>query len=229
MLSSARFELVPPEVLRKMAAENPASDNQRTPRLYSHPVAFVRRWFWARLRVIHRCILETAPTPRRVAIDFGCGGGVFLPTLANTCDLVQGIDIAAFEAESMIRHYGLTNVRLIDADIYGMDSSRIEPADIIVAADVLEHFKDLSQPAERLRDWLKEDGYLFTSGPSENFLTRFGRLAGGMKKPWDHYHTGYEVEDFLESHGFEKLHSRHVYRLLPMYILSVWKKRRAAS
>jgi hypothetical protein len=39
---------------------------------------------------IHRCILETAPAPRRAAIDFGCGGGVFLPVLANTCDLVQG-------------------------------------------------------------------------------------------------------------------------------------------
>ena len=113
----------------------------------------------------------------------------------------------------MVRHYGLTNVRLIDADIYDMDNSRIEPGDIIVAAGVLDHFKDLSQPAKRLRDWLKDD--LFTSGPSENFLTRLGRLAGGMEKPWDHYHTGYEVEGFFESHGFEKLHSRHVYRLLP--------------
>jgi len=45
-----------------------------------------------------------------------------------------------------------------------------------------------------------------------------------MEKLWDHYHTGYEVEDFLSSHGFEKLHSRHVNRLLPIYILSVWKK-----
>ena len=220
------FEVVPPEVLRKMAAENPEPNNERTPRLYYHPIGFVRRWFWARLKVIHRSILTTVPAPRRrVAIDFGCGGGVFLPTLADTCELVQGIDIAAFEAERMIRHYGLTNVRLIDADIYDMDDSRIEPADIIVAADVLEHFKDLGPPAQRLREWLKDDGYLFTSGPSENLLTRLGRVAGGMEKPWDHYHTGYAVEDFLASHGFEKLHSRHVYRLLPMYILSVWKKR----
>jgi predicted TPR repeat methyltransferase len=220
------FEVVPPALLRKIAAESPVTDKVRTPRLYSHPIAFVRRWFWARLRVIHQSIVHTVPAPRRVAIDFGCGGGVFLPALANTCELVQGIDIAASEAERLIRHYGLTNVRLIDADIYNMDNTRIEPADIIVAADVLEHFEDLGPPARRLRDWLKDDGYLFTSGPSENFLTRLGRALGGIQKPWDHYHTGYEVEAFLESHGFEKLQSRHVYRLLPMYILSVWKKRR---
>lgn len=207
-----------------MAASSPCEGNQRTPRLYSHPVAFVRRWFWARLRAIHQNILKTVPAPRRVAIDFGCGGGVFLPTLSNTCELVQGIDLAAYEAQLMVRHYKLANVRLIDADIYSLENPDIAPADIIVAADVLEHFKDLSVPARRLRDWLKDDGYLFTSGPSENFMTVWGRILGGMKKPLDHYHTGYEVEDFLENHGFRKIRSRHVYRVLPMYILSVWKK-----
>ena len=201
-----------------------ATGNYRTPRLYSHPVGFVRRWFWARLKVIHGSILRTLPAPRRVAIDFGCGGGVFLPTLANMFELVQGVDIAAYEADQLIRYYKLGNVRLIDADIYDLNDSRIAPADVIVAADVLEHFNDLTVPARRLREWLKDDGYLFTSGPSENILTRLGRIAGGMEKPVDHYHTGYEVEDFLESHGFQKLSSRHVYRLLPMYILSVWKK-----
>ncbi|HWF45899.1 MAG TPA: class I SAM-dependent methyltransferase [Bryobacteraceae bacterium] len=130
----------------------------------------------------------------------------------------------ASEAERLVQRYKLANVRLIDADIYDVDESRIEPADVVIAADVLEHFEDLSVPARRLRDWLRDDGYLFTSGPSENLLTRLGRRAGGMEKPPDHYHTGYEVEAFLESHGFEKLHSCHVYRVLPMYILSVWKK-----
>lgn len=224
MNTSPHFEMVPAEVLRAMEADSPCEGNQRTPRLYSHRIGFVRRWFWARLRAIHANILNTVPAPRRVAIDFGCGGGVFLPTLSNTCELVQGIDLAAYEAQLMVQHYNLANVRLINADIYSLENPGVEPADIVVAADVLEHFKDLSVPAKRIRDWLKDDGYLFTSGPSENFMTKLGRILGGMQKPWDHYHTGYEVDDFLESHGFRKIYSRHVYRVLPMYILSVWKK-----
>ena len=118
----------------------------------------------------------------------------------------------------------MKNVRLINIDINNADGIEVAKADAIVAADVLEHFQNLEIATRRLRDWLRDDGYLFTSGPSENFLSRLGRRLGGMEKPWDHYHTGYQVEAFLSAHGFERLRSRHVYRLLPMYVLSVWKK-----
>jgi predicted TPR repeat methyltransferase len=194
------------------------------PRLYFYPIRFVRKFFWARLKAIHRSMMATVPQ-RRTAIDFGCGSGVFLPTLANSFELVQGIDIEASEAKEIVSAYKLQNVRLINADIYNLNDAQIEKADAIVAADVLEHFKDLEVPALRIHEWLKDDGYLFTSGPSENVLTRWGRKLGGIEKPWDHYHTGYEVEEFLERHGFTRASpSYHVYGIMPMYILSVWKK-----
>ena len=216
---SAQFEEIPPEILRQIATVS-----VRMPRLYFYPIRFVRKFFWARLKVIHRTMMKTVPQ-RRVAIDFGCGSGVFLPTLANTFDLVQGIDIEAYEAKEIVNAYKLQNVRLINADIYNLNDTEIEKADAIVAADVLEHFKELEVAVRRLHEWLKDDGYLFTSGPSENFLTRLGRTLGRIEKPWDHYHTGYEVEEFLERHGFQRIGlSRHVYRFMPMYILSVWKK-----
>ena len=217
--SSAKFEEIPPEILQKIATVS-----VRMPRLYFYPIRFVRKFFWARLKVIHRSIMKTVPS-RGVAIDFGCGSGVFLPTLASAFDVVQGIDIEAGEAREIVSAYNLQNVRLINADIYNPKDARIEKADAIVAADVLEHFKELDVAVRRLHEWLKEDGYLFTSGPSENFLTRWGRILGRIKKPWDHYHTGYEVEDFLERHGFQRISAaRHVYRFMPMYILSIWKK-----
>jgi SAM-dependent methyltransferase len=215
----APFEEIPPETLRQIATVS-----VRMPRLYFYPIRFVRKFFWARLKAIHRSMLKNV-LQRRVAIDFGCGSGVFLPTLANTFDLVQGIDIEANEAKEIVNAYKLENVRLINADIYNLNDAQIEKADAIVAADVLEHFKELDVPIRRLYEWLKDDGYLFTSGPSENFLTRWGRILGRIEKPWDHYHTGYEVEQFLEQHGFQRTSpSYHVYRVMPMYILSVWKK-----
>jgi predicted TPR repeat methyltransferase len=216
---SAKFEEIPPEILRQIATVS-----VRMPRLYFYPIRFVRKFFWARLKAIHRSLMKTVPQ-RRVAIDFGCGSGVFLPTLANAFDLVQGIDIEANEPNEIVNAYKLENVRLINADIYNLNDTEIERADAIVAADVLEHFKELEVPIRRLHEWLKDDGYLFTSGPSENILTRLGRILGGIEKPWDHYHTGYEVEQFLEQHGFQRISSsHHVYRVMPMYILSVWKK-----
>jgi len=216
---AAKFEEIPPEILRPIA-----KDSVRMPRLYFYPIRFVRKFFWARLKSIHRSMIRTVPQ-RRVAIDFGCGSGVFLPTLANTFDLVQGIDIEADEAKEIVEAYKLKNVRLINADIYNLSDTGIEKADAIVAADVLEHFKELDVAVRRLHEWLKDDGYLFTSGPSENILTRWGRILGRIEKPWDHYHTGYEVEDFLEHHGFQRISApHHVYRIMPMYILSVWKK-----
>ena len=216
---SPAFEEIPPELLRQIARVS-----VRMPRLYFYPIRFVRKFFWARLKAIHRSMMSTVPE-RRVAIDFGCGSGVFLPTLAKAFELVQGVDIEADEAKEIVKAYKLQNVRLINADIYNLNDTGIEKADAIVAADVLEHFKELDVAARRLNEWLKDDGYLFTSGPSENFLTRWGRILGHIEKPWDHYHTGYEVEDFLEQHGFQRISkARHVYRLMPMYILSVWKK-----
>ena len=76
--SSPRFEEIPPEILSQIATVS-----VRMPRLYFYPIRFVRKFFWARLKAIHRSMLKTVPQ-RRVAIDFGCGSGVFLPTLANT-------------------------------------------------------------------------------------------------------------------------------------------------
>lgn len=218
-VSAPRFQELSPDILRRIETVS-----NRMPRLYSYPIAAVRHFFWQRLRVIYGNIVRTVPR-RDVCIDFGCGTGVFLPSLSKLFRQVQAIDIEATEAQCILDVCQLRNVALINADIYKLDEgTKVEPADAIVAADVLEHFRDLEVPARRLREWLKDDGCLFTSGPSENIFTRGCRKIAGWQKPWDHYHTGYEVEEFLGRHGFVRLSGRHVYRLMPMYIVSIWKK-----
>ena len=191
--------------------------------MYAHPIPFVRDFFWARLKRIHRNILATAPS-RDIVLDFGCGSGVFLPTLCRTFRVVQAVDIEAEEAQGIKAIYNLENLRLVSVDVNQPTPLNLQPADVIVAADVLEHFKDLAPPVGRLHEWLKDDGFLYTSGPSENFFTWAGRKLGRMEKPWDHYHTGYEVEDYLARHGFVRLSSCHVYAWMPMYVVSIWKK-----
>lgn len=92
---------------------------------------------------------------------------------------------------------------------------------------VLEHFRDLAVPVAALRRWLADHGTLFTSLPSESGLYERLRRLYGVVRPPDHYHTGFEVEAFLEQHGLRRVARRFVplvVRLAPLYLVSAWRK-----
>lgn len=211
------FVEIPTALLQSVATES-----NRMPKLYYHPNWLARKFFWLRLRVLHR-YLKRYPIRRGACLDFGCGSGVFLPTLATVFSSVTGVDMETSEAESVLAHYRLPNVKLLNGDIYRME---LEPEsfDVITAPDVLEHFRELAPPVARIRSWLKNDGFLFTSLPTENWFTRGTRVIGKYEKPWDHYHTGYEVEEFLMKNGFRRLRRLLVVPIFPLYLASVWQK-----
>jgi 2-polyprenyl-3-methyl-5-hydroxy-6-metoxy-1,4-benzoquinol methylase len=200
-----------------------ATESNRMPKLYYHPNWFARKFFWQRLKVLHR-FLAKYPVRRDSCLDFGCGSGVFLPTLASEFASVTGVDIETVEAKRILEHYKPSNVRLVDADIYTTTEFGPRMFDAVMAPDVLEHFKDLAPPVERIREWLKDDGFLFTSLPTENAFTRATRIVGSYEKPWDHYHTGYQVEAFLAANGFRRLKRSLLFPLFPMYLTSAWRK-----
>lgn len=158
-------------------------------------------------------------------MDFGCGSGVFLPTLSNLFSSVRGMDIEMVEAPQIVDYYRLKNVQLMNCDIntYAFDNRDL--FDVITAADVLEHFEKLDKPVSQIYRWLKDDGLLFTSLPTENLFTRLTRMLGRIEKPWDHYHTGESVEYFLQEHGFRKMNSSIVIPIFPLYLVSVWRKK----
>jgi SAM-dependent methyltransferase len=212
------FVQIPDDFLESIATES-----ERIPRLYYCGNVFSTLVFWQRLRWIHRLALRHARREGTV-LDFGGGGGVFLPTLAGTFARVVSIDLEIAEAEKVVARYELENVRLVRGD-----ATRVElpeaPFDAIVAADVLEHFPDLGPAAATLRRWLAPDGRLFTSLPTENGVYALLRRIYGIEKPPDHYHTGYEVEAFLERHGFRRLRRWYVplrVRVAPLFLVSMW-------
>jgi len=210
------FVKIPPDLLRIIA-----TDSERMPRLYYHPLAVARSFFWSRLKHIHG-LMNKHLRNRDSCLDFACGSGVFLPTLSSLFRSVRGIDIELVEAPKIVEQYSLSNVRLTSADIYtaGLD----ERFDAIVAADVLEHFEQLDKAVLQLKHWLKDDGLLFTSLPTENVFTRFTRVLGGYTKPADHYRSGEEVEEILRSQGFRKIESRTILFFFPLYLIGVWEK-----
>ncbi|MGH9604579.1 MAG: class I SAM-dependent methyltransferase [Terracidiphilus sp.] len=193
------------------------------PKLYYHPNWLARKFFWERLRVLHR-YLSQYPVRRDSCLDFGCGSGVFLPTLASEFKSVTGVDIETAEAQKILAYYKPSNVSLVNTDIYTTTEFGPGMFDVVTAPDVLEHFKELGTPVARIRSWLKSDGFLFTSLPTENAFTRATRIAGKYQKPWDHYHTGYQVEEFLSANGFHRIRRSLLSPLFPLYLISVWRK-----
>jgi 2-polyprenyl-3-methyl-5-hydroxy-6-metoxy-1,4-benzoquinol methylase len=210
------FVEIPPDVLLGIA-----TDSERMPKLYYHHLAIARKFFWLRLKCISALMMKNLAR-RDSCLDFGCGSGVFLPSLSKLFRSVRGIDIELVEAPKIIAHYALPNVALISADIFTVKLD--EQFDAIVAADVLEHFNDVNKPIVRIKQWLKDDGLLFTSLPTENICTKMTRIVGKYTKPADHYHTGEEVEAALRAHGFHKVDGKKLVTFFPMYLLGVWRK-----
>ncbi|MHC4414282.1 MAG: class I SAM-dependent methyltransferase [Planctomycetota bacterium] len=212
------FVELPPDFLASIAR-----DIDRVPKAYFQGNTISRKGFWLRLRWIYR-LARAHAQPFGSVLDFGAGGGVFLPSLANLFDRVTGIDLETQEAEQVVAHFGLDNVQLVRADIAKAELAAA-PFDAIVAADTLEHFLDLGPPVAALRRWLKDEGTLFTSLPTENWTYALLRRLYRMEKPRDHYHTGYEVEAFLQARGFQRLRRWFVplwLPIAPLYIVSAW-------
>jgi len=218
--NSLSFVAIPPGFLRSIA-----TGNIQTPSLYYHSNFLLREIFWLRLRVINFQMSRLGLKGGR-CLDFGGGSGVFLPTLSQRFDQVSCIDLDVSEAKAIAEKYQIQKVAVVESDISNADYSSA-PFDAIVAADVLEHFQDLTLPVTAIRQWLSPGGYLFTSLPTENWVYVLLRKFFGIEKPFDHYHTGVEVETFLRRSGFVPQMRIHLPLFIPfatLFLVTAWRR-----
>ncbi len=202
-----------------------ATESENIPTLYFEGNPLTRGIFWLRLRWLHQLACRYAD-PATTCLDFGSGGGVMLPTMAGYFTRVVAADLETAEASRVVEHFNLENVELVRADLT-RDRLPHAPFGAIFAADVLEHFQDLGAPVDALHRFLRDDGFLFTSLPTESVLYRLLRLAFGIVKPEDHYHSGYQVERYLAGHGFRRVWRWYVparVPLFPLFLVSAWRK-----
>jgi len=214
------FVQIDPEFLASIA-----TDSDRIPTLYYSQYSLVKRFFWMRLRLIHH-LMKVISKGKTKCLDFGGGGGVFLPTLSNTFPHVFCVDLEDEEAQKTVKQYDLKNVVLKQGNVSTV-VMKDAPFDVIIAADVLEHFQDLSVAVDAIKPWLADDGVFYTSLPTENWIYVFLRKVFHVEKPWDHYHTAQEVEQYLQERGFEKIKGLYVplyIPLFPLFRISAWKK-----
>lgn len=193
--------------------------------VYCAPNFLFREFFWLRLRLLV-ILMNWVKLKTDRALDFGGGSGILSTTLSQGFKQVDLIDLVADEARHLIKLYDLKNVKIEQSNALEFDYGA-DQFDMIVAADVLEHFKDLSGPLPQIHRWLKPDGVFFTSLPSENFAYRFLRIIFRKTKPWDHYHTAAHVERTLKQNGFRKvagLYHPLIVPIFPLFRISAWRK-----
>jgi 2-polyprenyl-3-methyl-5-hydroxy-6-metoxy-1,4-benzoquinol methylase len=164
---------------------------------YTHSNPLIRWLMWRRYKVIASLLERGAES----ALEFGCGMGLFLPTLAATHRSVSAIDLFPGYAQQLVAELGL-DVR------FAPDLSAIPDGslDHVVAADVMEHLDDPAQVARTFRAKLKPTGRLLVSGPTENVAYRVGRVLAGFAGKGDYHHTDIaRLEGIIEASGFSRV------------------------
>lgn len=212
------------EVPRSVIAEA-GIDTACITEMYFGESFLLRKFFWLRLRFLYAAIRRHS-RPGDACLDFGGGSGAFLPTLCGYFGRVTCIDLDNAPAVAVERHYRLGNLAIRQDDIRSAQLAEA-PFGAIVAADVLEHFRELPPAVAALRKWLRDDGVLYTSLPTETGLYVALRRVFGVTKPADHYHTGYAVEAHLAANGFRRIERRCVplgAPLFPLFLISAWRK-----
>ena len=101
---------------------------------------------------------------KKSCLDLGGGSGIFIPTLSRIFEQTTLVDLDPSQVMTIQSKLALYNCTIWKADIFDCHCG---PFDCIVAADVLEHFKDLDKIILRIKDFITSEG-------EQNFLFIYG-------------------------------------------------------
>lgn len=148
---------------------------------YLHPNPLIRWLFWRR----YELMMQIGQfNNKQTVLEFGCGIGMFLPTLCAYCGKVLAIDLFPQVARGLVHSRGLSVTFLGD-----MDDIPDKSLDLLLAADVMEHLSDPAEWARKFRRKLKPSGQLLVSGPTENIIYKVGRQIAGYGGKGAYHHT----------------------------------------
>lgn len=201
---------IPDSLLAQMAAvlSDEDRDEMAIPS-YRHRNPVMRWMAWRRVEMVADRLerLLTKGAKDRAVVDFGCGTGVLLDQARQGARRVVGVDLVLDSARMLAKEWGL-DVELMTAD-EARNALAPNTIDIIVAAEVLEHVEPLDDALDMFKTWLKKDGTLLVSLPTENRLYRLGRRLARFH---GHYHhdNAESIDRGIRDAGFRKKSRSHI-------------------
>lgn len=162
---------------------------------YAHTNKLIDWLFWQRLKIAEKMILQQMPN-KGLLLDFGCGSGVFSELMQQHQFQVTALDQILTPAKQLEAHIKFhSDIQFIEGNL-SPHSFEKHTFDVIVALDVLEHVDNLTTYLTLLKSFLKKEGVLVISGPTENWLYRLGRhIAGQNFSGHYHIHSIYDVKE----------------------------------
>jgi 2-polyprenyl-3-methyl-5-hydroxy-6-metoxy-1,4-benzoquinol methylase len=133
-----------------------------------------------------------------IAVDVGCGTGVYVPALATVASHVIGVELARSKARVAARRAGAAHATMIvgsATEIPMADGT----CDLVLCSEVIEHFPDPDQVLVELIRIVKPTGSVVISTPVRyDVATWLRALTGGrnhtsrrLHAPDEHGHYGY--------------------------------------
>jgi SAM-dependent methyltransferase len=139
----------------------------------SHP------WWQARAELTLALLRQLGIEPPARVLDVGCGWGVTLEVLTSQGYSVVGLDVSRRTLERVDR----PDRTLIEADITQPLPGEIEPFDVVLALDVIEHLDDDRQAIKRLAPLVTPRGRAIVSVPALPALfTEFDAIQGHRRR-----------------------------------------------
>jgi 2-polyprenyl-3-methyl-5-hydroxy-6-metoxy-1,4-benzoquinol methylase len=167
---------------------------------------------WRRVNVIAHRLATAAPrggdgAPTAI-MDYGCGTGVLLEECSRHAERVYGVDLVLESARLLQREWELQRVTLMTP---AEAAAQVAPGslDVIVAAEVLEHVEPLEPALDQFRSWLKPEGRLLVSLPTENLLYKLGRRLAGFSGHYHHANAA-TIAPKIERAGFALRRREHI-------------------
>jgi 2-polyprenyl-3-methyl-5-hydroxy-6-metoxy-1,4-benzoquinol methylase len=129
---------------------------------------------------IWRELLDRYVVPGGVAIDMGCGTGIFSLYLADKGARVVGVDgapdmIKFCETQRVERR--MENVRFMEGRLPAVDESRLPQADLLISSSVIEYVDDLDATLELFARHVVPGAHLILSMPNLWCISRIYERA----------------------------------------------------
>lgn len=109
-------------------------------------------------------LLRSMVKPTDTIVDFGCGSGIVLASLAPCAQSAIGLDISELSIQAAAKRCPTDHVRLIQTDVAKVPLED-NCADVVYSLEVLEHVWDPETVLKEMIRVLKPGGLLFVTTP----------------------------------------------------------------